>query len=79
MEISNVVIVVAASCVLHNLCEMNSEDILSHWVEETTETPDIFPQPDSTDTTQGREDSVSIRDHFANYFASAEGCNIGSV
>ena len=79
MEISNVVIVVAASCVLHNLCEMNSEDILSHWVEETTETPDIFPQTDSMDTTQGREDSVSIRDHFANYFASAEGCNIGSV
>lgn len=78
MDLSNLVAVIAASCILHNICEMNNEEVLSHWLEETNQATVTYPQPDPLDNLNVREDSVSIRDHFANYFMSDEGCDIGS-
>lgn len=78
MDLSNLVAVIAASCTLHNICEMNNEEVLSHWLEETNQATVTYPQPDPLDNSNVREDSVSIRDHFANYFMSDEGCDIGS-
>ena len=73
MDISNLIIVLAASCILHNICEMNNEEILLHWLEESSQATATFPQPDPLDNTHAQDDSVSIRDHFANYFMSAVG------
>lgn len=78
MDLSNLVAVIAASCILHNICEMNNEEVLSHWLGETNQATVTYPQPDLLDNLNVREDSVSIRDHFANYFMSDEGCDIGS-
>ena len=78
MEISSLITVVAASCVLHNICEMNDEELLSHWLEESSQATTAYPQPDPLENSNEREDSVSIRDHFANYFMSAEGHDIGA-
>lgn len=78
MDLSNLVAVIAASCILHNICEMKNEEVLSHWLEETNQATVTYPQPDLLDNLNVREDSVSIRDHFANYFMSDEGCDIGS-
>lgn len=57
---------------------MNNEEVLSHWLGETNQATVTYPQPDLLDNLNVREDSVSIRDHFANYFMSDEGCDIGS-
>ena len=78
MEMSSLVTVIAASCVLHNICEMNDEEVLSHWLEESSQATATYPQPDPLENVNDREDSVSIRDHFANYFMSAEGHDIGA-
>ena len=82
MEVSNLVTVVAASCILHNICEMNNEDVLLHWLEETEQATAHYPQPDH-DVLQvhhedEREDSVSIRNHFANFLMSDAGSNLGT-
>jgi hypothetical protein len=57
---------------------MNNEEILLHWLEESSQATATFPQPDPLDNTRAQDDSVSIRDHFANYFMSAVGHDIGS-
>ena len=78
MEITSLVTVISASCVLHNICEMNDEEILSHWLEESSQATATYPQQDPLENFNDREDSVSIRDHFAYYFMSAEGHDIGA-
>ena len=62
MEVSNLVTVVAASSILHNICEMNNGDILLHWFEETEQAIASYPQPDVVQmpNEDEREDSVSI-------------------
>ena len=78
MEITSLVTVIAVSCVLHNICEMNDEEILSHWLEESSQATATYPQSDPLENVNDREDSVSIRDHFAYYFMSGEGHDIGA-
>ncbi|CAB4011981.1 Hypothetical predicted protein [Paramuricea clavata] len=73
MDISNLIIVIAASCILHNICEMNNEEILLRWLEESSQATATIP----LDNTHAQDDSVSIRDHFTNYFMSAVGHDIG--
>ena len=79
MEVNNLVTVIAASCILHNICEMNNEEVLVNWLEERCLDRPNYPQPDdSLNDTSYREDSVSIRDYFADYFMSDEGQEIGT-
>ena len=78
MDVNNVITVIAASCILHNICELNREELLSQWEEESCQDILNYPQPDPLNNTIDEEDSVSVRDHFMNYFMSAEGFNIGS-
>ena len=80
MEVSNLVTVVAASCILHNICEMNNEDVLLHWLEETELATANYPQTDvlQMHNEDEREDSVSIRNQFANFLMSDAGNNLGT-
>ena len=80
MELENLVTVIAASCIMHNICEMNNKEVLFQWLEESSLATANFPQPDGNTLydINEREDSVSIRNYLTDYFMSDEGFNIGT-
>ena len=80
MELENLVTVIAASCIMHNICEMNNKEVLLQWLEESSLATANFPQPDGNTLydINEREDSVSIRNDLTDYFMSDEGFNIGT-
>ena len=62
MELKNLVTVIAASCIMR---EMNNEEVLLQWLEESNLVTANFLQPDGNtlyDINEG-EDSVSMRNY----------------
>ena len=45
MSVSNIPSVIAACCVLHNICEIHSDSISESWLEEYEQTNHEMPQP----------------------------------
>ena len=77
MNVTNVCITVAASCILHNLCEISHEEIVDEWLIDVQASAaadndeylvqDLLVTPDSSD----------IRDALTDYFMSDGGANLG--
>jgi hypothetical protein len=77
MNVTNVCITVAASCILHNLCEISHEEIVDEWLIDVQASAaadndeylvqDLLVTPDSSD----------IRDALTDYFMSDGGPNLG--
>ena len=65
MEVQNIVIVVLASCILHNICEAQNNNFLPQWQND-----DIREVAVSVDDIQEREeaDGLDIREILADYF-----------
>ena len=80
MEVASATYLVAASCILHNICELRRDDFLQEWLEEVQR--DAIVQPDSIPLIipdgQIERDASIIRDTLGNFFMTAEGQNIGS-
>ena len=69
MFVSNVPNVVAACCVLHNVCEIHGDTFNDEWLQDV-EAEDIVDgsQHPNTSTITGSEDSNEIRDALIHYF-----------
>ena len=76
MDVSTLTYVVAASCILHNICELRNDDFLEEWLVSTN----AEEQPDNVmyQTYQTETDASDIRDIIALYFSTAEGRSHGT-
>lgn len=73
MAVRSVCYLVAASCILHNVCELRKDDFLEEWLE------DVHNVVDNTPLTNQRErDASNIRDALAVFFTTPEGRTLGS-
>ena len=75
MAVESATYIVAASCVVHNVCELRRDDFLQEWLDVREETN----QPDNIGV-QARDhesDASIIRDTLAEYFLNEEGRNLG--
>ena len=79
MAVDSTTYLVAASCILHNICELRRDDFLEQWLEDVStalEQPEDIPV--AVENEQTETDASSIRDALALFFRTAEGRNIGS-
>ena len=67
---------VAASCILHNICELRKDDFLEEWLEDVY---NAVEQPDNIPLANQRErDASNIRDVLAVFFTTPEGRTLDS-
>ena len=45
MNVESVIKVVAASCVIHNICEMQNEPFFDEWLQEDFQAPHVASEP----------------------------------
>ena len=63
MTLDNIPVIIAACCVLHNICEKNQERYDNQWSDEVAEMESAAPQPDTCASTEGQdESSATARD-----------------
>ena len=75
MEVPGVVNLTAASCVLHNMCELQKNEVLEDWMDGTI----ALLQPQSPpNELEGGDDATDIRSAFKTFFMSQDGENIGT-
>ena len=73
MEVDGAVEVVAAACVIHNICEMRKEPYFVEWLREG------FEQPEEEVIQDGPIDELpgsDVRDTLAAFFMSPKGQNL---
>ena len=79
MEVESVAYLAAASCVVHNICELRRDDFFQEWLEvcNNIDQPGSIPLPNEDAATQCELDATVVRDSLAQYFRTMEGKNIG--
>jgi hypothetical protein len=65
IEVSCLDSIVAASCILHNICEVQNNAFLPHWELEHVHDEPVMPVYD-----HNANDAVDIQDCLAQYFIS---------
>ncbi len=78
MDVDALTYVVAASCIIHNICELRKDDFLEEWLEAIAgadEQPDNMPRHQDN---QRETDAADIREIIALYFTTADGRNRGT-
>ena len=76
MDVEGVVKVVAASCVIHNICEMRNETFFDDWLQEGFQDHDVR----IVDGPRVEDEAASdVRDTLAAYFMTPEGQSTGAV
>lgn len=66
---------VAACCILHNICELSKETFNNRWHVAVCEDEQDFPQPDTIPhDTENQYDAVDVRDHLMLYLS--EKCEV---
>ena len=69
MSTSNIPSVIAACCVLHNICEIHGDTISESWLEEFEQTNNETPQPGSVEARDDESDRPKlIRDALVEHF-----------
>ena len=61
MTLDNIPVIIAACCVLHNICEKNQERYDNQWSDEVAEMESVAPQPDTHASTEGQDESVLLQ------------------
>ena len=79
MSVESTCYVVAASCILHSICELKKDAFLEEWLEDIQ---NAVEQPEDIllgiHERQTERDAANIRDALALYFRTPEGRHIGS-
>lgn len=73
MAVRSVCFLVAASCILYNICDLRKDDFLEEWLEDVHNVVDNIPL-----TNQRERDASNIRDALAVFFTTPEGRTLGS-
>lgn len=78
MTVISATYLVAASCILHNICELRRDDLSDNWLDDVLAS---VHQPDKITLTgendEAESNAASIRDVLAEFFLTAEGSHIG--
>ena len=78
MAVSSATYLVAASCILHNFCELRIDDFLENWLDDVQAS---VHQPYNITLTgendEAESNAAGIRDVLAQFFLTAEGRYIG--
>ena len=77
LTVNSVTAVIAASCVIHNICELRRDNFLAEWLVGVGDTGHPSNH-DSSSGLQAERDASDIRDVFSQYFLTAEGRYIGT-
>ena len=79
MAVESVTYLAAASCVVHNICELRRDDFFQEWLEvcNNSDQPENLPLPNEDLETVCESDATVVRDTLAQYFRTMEGKNIG--
>ena len=64
----NIPNIIAATCVLHNMCEIHGDSCDEKWADDVTTS--VLPQPDRPAHNVAASGSASIRDALVYYFNS---------
>ena len=77
MSVESATYTVAASCVVHNICELRRDDFLQEWLDDVREGNN---QPDNVvpQRLDHESDASIIRNTLAEYFLTEEGGNTGT-
>ncbi|XP_065437712.1 uncharacterized protein LOC101931329 isoform X1 [Chrysemys picta bellii] len=70
---TNIPIVIAACCVLHNLCESKGETFMAGWEVEANRLAADYAQPDSRAIRRAQRDALCIREALKARFQSEQG------
>ncbi|XP_065405419.1 uncharacterized protein LOC135972214 [Chrysemys picta bellii] len=70
---TNIPIVIAACCVLHNLCESKGETFMAGWEVEANSLASDYAQPDSRAIRRDQRDALCIREALKARFHSEQG------
>ncbi|KAG6922118.1 hypothetical protein G0U57_003703 [Chelydra serpentina] len=65
---TNIPIVIAACCVLHNLCENKGETFMAGWEVEANRLASVYAQPDTRAIRRAQQDAVRIREALKTSF-----------
>ena len=68
VDVVDVPELVAACCVLHNICEVHGDGFDEEWIEGVVEGSDVTSSS-TNNPAQPTADSVAIRDAFKHYFS----------
>lgn len=61
---------VAACCILHNICEMSKEGFSNHWLKAVEDAEEQYPQPDNEPyDEENLAEGADIRDHLMLYLS----------
>lgn len=79
MVVQSVTYLAAASCIIHNICELRRDDFFQEWLEVCNNIgqPESIPHPSAAVNEQQEADASNVRDTLAQYFRTKEGQNIG--
>lgn len=75
MDVEGVIKVAAASCVIHNICEMRNEPCFEEWLQQ--EFDDDVTATDGPGI--GDQAGSDVRDTLAAYFMTPEGQSTGAL
>ncbi|KAG6936015.1 hypothetical protein G0U57_013529 [Chelydra serpentina] len=70
---TNIPIVIAACCVLHNLCESKGETFMAGWEVEANRLAADYAQPDTRAIRRAQRDTLHIREALKASFQSEQG------
>ena len=66
MRLVNVPTVIAACCVLHNVCEMHGESLNERWIEDSSDDNRELPQPPRVATEKANDIQSALITYFDN-------------
>ncbi|KAG6935218.1 hypothetical protein G0U57_015469, partial [Chelydra serpentina] len=70
---TNIPIVIAACCVLHNLCESKGETFMAGWEVEANRLAADYTQPDTRAIRRAQRDALHIREALKTSFQTDQG------
>ena len=77
LTVNSITAVIAASCIIHNICELRRDNFLTEWLVGVGDTEDP-PTNNLSSGLQVERDASDIRDVFSQYLLTAEGRHIGT-
>ncbi|CAM5083473.1 unnamed protein product [Natator depressus] len=70
---TNIPIVIAACCVLHNLCESKKETFMAGWEVDANRLASEYVQPDTSAVRRAHQEAVHIREALKTSFMTGQG------
>ena len=77
LTVNSITAMIAASCIIHNICDLRRDNFLAERLVGVCDTEDP-PNDNLSSSLPAERDASGIRDVFSQYFLTAEGRYIGT-